>query len=160
MNNTENNNNNLEEDSQNEITIYLHPGRLILSVIFGWILLPLILKEVISSRLLTVYIIWIYSFFNIKCVGMWIGHFLKAPFMPTVIFRGASVGKLINFIYIVAMAAVQILIFVAFIRHIYLNQATSVLFLILTIVQPLLSDLASFIGNTLFFKRNESEDVE
>lgn len=142
----------LNDTSDKEIVVYVNPVKLLFYFVIGWILMPLILKEVISSKTTTVYIMWFYSFFNIKVVGMWIGYIIKAPLLPSKIFKLSYVGKIFNFIYILFIALLQMVLFILFIRHIYINQVDSLLTFVLVIGQPLLSDLASSIANNLFFK--------
>lgn len=152
LNETEKDNDLIDSDNDNEVVISINPLKFLFTFIVGWIVMPLLLSKLISSELISVYIIWFYAFFNIKIVLMWIGYLIKAPLFPIKVFKFSFIGKISNLLYVLLISFLQIAIFTLFIKYIYINQVTSIFAFLLVFIQPLLSDLASAIGNALFFK--------
>lgn len=152
LNETEKDNDLIDSDNDNEVVISINPLKFLFTLIVGWIVMPLLLSKLISSELIPVYIIWFYAFFNIKIVFMWIGYLIKAPLLPIKVFKFSFIGKISNLLYVLLISFLQIAIFTLFIKYIYINQVTSIFAFLLVFIQPLLSDLASAIGNALFFK--------
>lgn len=152
LNETEKDNDLIDSDNDNEVVISINPLKFLFTLIVGWIVMPLLLSKLISSELIPVYIIWFYAFFNIKIVLMWIGYLIKAPLLPIKVFKFSFIGKISNLLYVLLISFLQIAIFTLFIKYIYINQVTSIFAFLLVFIQPLLSDLASAIGNALFFK--------
>lgn len=152
LNETEKDNDLIDSDNDNEVVISINPLKFLFTFIVGWIVMPLLLSKLISSELISVYIIWFYAFFNIKIVLMWIGYLMKAPLLPIKVFKFSFISKISNLLYVLLVSFLQIAIFTLFIKYIYINQVTSIFAFLLVFIQPLLSDLASAIGNALFFK--------
>lgn len=149
-----------DDKSSNEIRIYIDPLRILFTFIFGWVLLPLLIKKLTSSELSTVYILWFYTYFNIKLVLFWIICLLQSFLFAIKSLKFFKIDKIVNFIYVLLNTALQILLFLGLIRYIYFNQITSLLAILLVFVQPICSEIGVFIGKVLFPHKSDEDYLE